>query len=145
VLFDNPQAVTEVLKELKEADLGLPAVVSDIFENVERCFEKVGLKHHTANLSLGIWGNTEKLPSDDILEVITMCGHAMVSANLVKTMVEEIKAGRKTPEEAAKVLASQCACGVFNPARAAKLLAINILSPNRRQSISIRLSQNAKS
>jgi len=137
--------VTEVLKELKEADLGLPVVVSGIFENVDRCLEKVGLKHHTANFSLGIWGNTEKLPSDDILEVITMCGHAMVSANLVKTMVEEIKAGRKTPEEAAKVLASQCVCEVFNPARAAKLLATNILSPNRRQSISIRLSQNAKS
>ena len=52
-----------------------------------------------------------------------MCGHAMISANLVKSMVQEIKAGTKTPEEAAKVLAPQCACGIFNPARAAKLLA----------------------
>lgn len=144
-VFDNPQAVREVLKELKEADLGLSVVVSGIFENVDRCLEEAGLRHHTANFSLGIWGKTEKLPSDAILEVTTMCGHAMVSSNLVKTMVEEIKAGRKTPEEAAKVLASQCACGVFNPARAAKLLATKILNPNRRQSISIRLSQNAKS
>ena len=122
-VFVNKEAVTEVLKELEEADLGMSVVVSGIFESVDECIEKVGLKHHTANFSLGIWGKTEKLPSDDILEVITMCGHAMVSANLVKAMVAEIRAGTKTPEAAAKVLAPQCACGIFNPARAAKLLA----------------------
>ena len=122
-VFVNKETVTEVLKELKEADLGMSVVVSSIFENVDECIEKAGLKHHTANFSLGIWGKTEKLPSNDILEVTTMCGHAMVSPNLVTTMVDEIKAGRKTSEEAAKVLAPQCACGIFNPARAAKLLA----------------------
>ena len=122
-VFVNKEVVTEVLKELEEADLGMSVVVSGIFENVDECIEKAGLKHHTANFSLGIWGRTEKLPSDNILEVATMCGHAMVSANLIKTMVEEIKAGAKTPEEAAKVLAPQCACGIFNPDRAAKLLA----------------------
>ena len=121
-VFDNKETVTEVLKELEEADLGMSVVVSGIFKNVDECIEKAGLKHHTANFSLGIWGRTEKLPSNDILEVTTMCGHAMVSANLVKAMVAEIKAGTKTPEAAAKVLMPQCACGVFNPARAAKLL-----------------------
>jgi len=122
-VFVSKDVVSEVLKELKEADLGMSVVVSGIFENVDECAEKAGLKHHTANFSLGIWGKTEKLPSNDILEVTTMCGHAMVSANLVRAMVKEIKAGRKTPEEAAKVLAPQCACGIFNPKRAAKLLA----------------------
>ncbi len=121
-VFNNQEAVTEVLKELKEADMGLSTIVSGIFESVDECLEKAGLKHHTANFSLGIWGNTKRLPSDDILEIITMCGHAMIATNLVKAMVEEVKAGRKTPEEAAKRLAPQCACGIFNPARAAKLL-----------------------
>ncbi|TET67711.1 MAG: hypothetical protein E3J40_02740 [Dehalococcoidia bacterium] len=121
-VFDNKEAVTAVLKELKEAGLGISVVVSGIFENVDECIEKAGLKHHTANFSLGIWGRTEKLPSNDILEVTTMCGHALIAPNLVKAMVEEIKAGTKTPEAAAKVLMPQCACGVFNPARAAKLL-----------------------
>jgi hypothetical protein len=51
-----------------------------------------------------------------------MCGHALVAPNLVREMVKEIKAGTKTPEEAAKVLAPQCACGVFNTRRAAKLM-----------------------
>jgi hypothetical protein len=123
VVFDNPRTLTKFLKEVKEADLGLSVVVSGIFEIVDKCLEEAGLKHHTANFSLGIWGKTEKLPSNDILEVTTMCGHAMISANLVRAMVDEVKAGRKTPEEAAKVLAPQCACGIFNPARAAKLLA----------------------
>ncbi len=122
-VFVNKETVTEALKELKEADLGISVVVSGIFENVDECIEKAGLKHHTANFSLGIWGRTEKLPSNDILEVTTMCGHAMIAPNLVKSMVAEIKAGTKTPEAAAKVLAPQCACGIFNPARTAKLLA----------------------
>ena len=123
VVFDNPQALTEFLRDLKEADLGLSVVVSGIFENVDECLEKAGLKHHTANFSLGIWGKTEKLPSNDILELTTMCGHGLIATNLVKAMVKEIKAGTKTPEEAAKVLAPNCTCGIFNPARAAKLLA----------------------
>jgi hypothetical protein len=98
-------------------------VVSGIFETVDRCLEEAGLKHHTANFSLGIWGKTEKLPPNEILEVATMCGHAMISANLVKAMIEEVRAGRKTPEEAARVLTPNCTCGIFNPVRAAKLMA----------------------
>jgi len=122
-VFDNPQAVTDMLNELKKADLGMSVVVSGIYENVDKCIEKAGLKHHTGNFSLGIWGKTEKLPPNDILEVTTMCGHALISANLVRAMVQDIKAGTKTPEEAAKILAPQCACGVFNTKRAAKLMA----------------------
>jgi len=122
-VFVKPEQVASVLQDLKEADLGMSVVVSGIFENVDKCVEKAGLKHHTANFSLGIWGNTKRLPSDDILEVATMCGHAMISANLIKSAVDEIKAGRKTPDEAARMLAPQCACGIFNPARAAKLMA----------------------
>ena len=122
-VFVKKEEVVDALKELKEADVGMSVVVSGIFENVDQCLEKAGLKHHTANFSLGIWGKTEKLPSDDILEITTMCGHAMIAPNLVKAMAGEIKTGRKTPEEAAKVLAPHCACGIFNPDRAAKLLA----------------------
>ena len=121
-VFCNPEDVTAVLKEVKEADLGLSVVVSGIFEKVDDCIEKAALKHHTANFSLGTWGRTEKLPPYEILEVTTMCGHAMIAPNLVKEMVKEIKAGTKTPEDAAKLLAPQCACGVFNTRRTAKLL-----------------------
>jgi len=122
-VFVKQDQVVDVLKELEEAGLGMSVVVSGIFEKVDECLAKAGLKHHTANFSLGIWGKTEKLPSNDVLEIHTMCGHAMISANLIKSMVDEVKTGRKTADEAAKVLAPQCACGIFNPDRAAKLLA----------------------
>ncbi len=121
-VFDNPADLTEFLKEVKEADLGLSIVVSGIFEKVDECFEKAGLKHHTANFSLGIWGKQELLPDDDTLEVTTMCGHGMIPTNLVRVMVNEIREGRRTPEAAAKLLAPNCSCGIFNPVRAAELL-----------------------
>jgi hypothetical protein len=120
--FATQEDVTAVLKELKEADLGISVTVGGIFDKVDACLAQAGLKHHTANFSLGIWGRTEKLPADDILEVTTMCGHGMISANRVRRMVSDVKAGVWTPEEAAALLAPACACGVFNPVRTAKLL-----------------------
>ncbi len=121
-VFVRQDQVVDVLKDLEKAGLGMSVVLSGIFEKVDECLSKAGLKHHTANFSLGIWGKTEKLPGNDILEITTMCGHAMISVNLVKSMADEVKAGRKTADEAAKVLVPQCACGIFNPDRAAKLL-----------------------
>ena len=121
-VFTNQEDVTAALKELKEKDLGISVIVSGIYEKVDECLAKAGLKHHTGNFSLGIWGRTEKLPSNDVLEVTTMCGHALIAPNLVKEMVKEIKAGTKAPEEAARLLAPQCACGVFNIKRAADLM-----------------------
>lgn len=121
-VFVKPEQVVDTLKELDKAGVGMSVVVSGVFQKVDECLSKAGLKHHTANFSLGIWGKTEKLPGEDILEVHTMCGHAMIAPNLIRSMVDEVKAGRKTAAEAAKVLAPQCACGIFNPDRAAKLL-----------------------
>jgi hypothetical protein len=46
----------------------------------------------------------------------------MVSPSLVKRLVEPIKKGEITIEEAARELSKQCACGIFNPSRAAELL-----------------------
>jgi hypothetical protein len=122
-VFDNQQAVTEVLRELKEADLGLSVVVSGVLDSINECCQQAGLKRHTVEFSLGIWGRTEKLPSDDILEVTTMCGHGLLSANLVRSLVEDIKKGAMSPDSATRELARHCCCGVFNPARAATLLA----------------------
>lgn len=122
-VFDNPHAVTQVLKELKEVDLGMSVVVAGILDSVNECCQKARLKRHTVELSLGIWGKTEKLPSNDILEVTSMCGHGLISASLVNSLVGEIKAGAKTPEDATREMTPNCTCGIFNPARAAKLLA----------------------
>jgi len=121
-VFTDSDTATNVLKELKDADLGMSVVVSGPFDSVDCICEKAGLKPHSLDYSGGIWGNTKKLPAKEVQEVTTMCGHAMVASNLVKSLVDDIKAKRTTAEEAGKELAKQCACGIFNPVRAAELM-----------------------
>ena len=122
VVFKDKDTLTRFLKELKKANLGLSTVVSGLYDEVKTCCAALGDKIHTAEHSLGIHGKTQKLPPENILEVTTMCGHALVSSNLIKGMVEEVKKGKKTLEAAADELARHCACGIFNPYRAAQLL-----------------------
>jgi hypothetical protein len=57
-----------------------------------------------------------------VLMLSTMCGHGMVSHALAKKMIDWVKEGRRTPEQAAGYLTRFCSCGVFNPARAARVL-----------------------
>jgi len=122
-VFDNKDAVVAMLKDLVEADLGLSVVVSGIATEVHDACKKVGLERHTVEHSLGRWGRDDKLPPREILEITNMCGHSMVPAQLVYKMLDEIKKGKRSVESAAQELTKPCACGVFNPARAARLLA----------------------
>ncbi len=124
VLFDNEAQVVAFMKDLKQADLGLSVVISGLFSVVNKCAKEAGLKPHTVEYSLGVWGNTERLPVPEVLEVTTMCGHGLLSSNLVKSLVNDIKSGAKTSDVAAKELARSCCCGVFNPTRASQLLSI---------------------
>ena len=52
----------------------------------------------------------------------TMCGHGMISHSLSKKMIDWVKEGRRTPEQAVSYLARFCSCGVFNPSRAKRIL-----------------------
>ena len=121
-VFTNQDTVMKVLKDLKEADLGLSVVVSGPFGCVGELCRAAGLSPHSVDYSGDIWGKRDKLPPDEILEVTTMCGHAMVASNLVKSLIDEIRAGERSPEDAGKELARICECGIFNPARATELL-----------------------
>ncbi len=89
---------------------------------MEKLCSEIGLSPHTVEYSLGIHGNTKKLPDENLLEITTMCGHAMVSPNLVIDLVKQIDTGETTHEEASKELSRMCDCGIFNPFRAEKLL-----------------------
>jgi hypothetical protein len=51
-----------------------------------------------------------------------MCGHGLVATKLAKAMIKEVKAGRKTLDEAAIKLAQPCFCGIFNTERAKQIL-----------------------
>lgn len=121
-IFDDSVLLTNMLKDLKEEELGISVVVSGLFEHVGKCCKEAGLRPHTINQSLGRWGKTERLPSDDVLELNTMCGHGMVSVGLINDVVTQIKEGRSTPEEAAETLFAPCVCGILNTKRAANLL-----------------------
>ena len=122
-VFDDINKLEAALRELKEADLGMSVVVSGLSDRVGECCQKVGLQIHSMDQSLGVWGKTELLPGKEVLEITTMCGHAMVATNLVEKMIEDIKKGKTTPEKAARKLAKTCECGIFNPNRAVELLA----------------------
>lgn len=52
----------------------------------------------------------------------TMCGHAMISAGLVKQIRKAVTEGRMEPQTAAKILAKPCYCGIFNLTRAEDML-----------------------
>jgi hypothetical protein len=71
---------------------------------------------------LGLEGATGKLPESNVLMLSTMCGHGMVSHGLAKKMIDWVKEGRRTPEQAAGYMTRFCSCGVFNPVRAARVL-----------------------
>ena len=123
VVFDDLAKVEAVLRDLVAEDFDLSVVVSGLTDATRECCQKVGLEVHTVSQSLGIRGNISRLPSKEVLEITTMCGHGMTASGLVEAMIDEVKKGRTTPEKAAETLAKPCECGIFNPTRAAELLA----------------------
>ena len=121
-VFKDAETLKACLRELKERNFGISVVVSGVYEEVGKICAGAGLAPHTVNQSLGIHGNTAKLPDEQVLEIITMCGHAMVSSYLVIHLVEKIREGKMSYEKAARELSKMCDCGVFNPYRAEKIL-----------------------
>jgi hypothetical protein len=121
-VFKDRETLTNCLKEIKERNFGMSVVVSGLYKEIGKTCAETGLKPHTVNISLGIHGNTKKLPEKNVLEIHTMCGHAMVSSKLIIQMVENIKAGEISHEAAAKELSRMCDCGIFNTYRAGKVL-----------------------
>lgn len=96
-VFTDEEPVARLLADLEREDLGVSVVVSGLFDRVGECARKAGLRQHTLEYSLGIWGRTDLLPDKDILQVTTMCGHGMVSARLVRRLVSEVRRGRRRP------------------------------------------------
>lgn len=96
-VFKDRDTLVEVMKALREADYGYSVVVSGLVDDVDCCAKKAGIQRHAVDLSLGIWGAVQKLPDEQVMEITTMCGHAMISANLVYKMIDDIKRARSRP------------------------------------------------
>ena len=122
VVFDDLDRVVRFVQEVKDVDLGMSVVISSLFYSSMECCTKARLTPHSIEHSLGIWGKKKKLAPQKELELTTMCGHGLISANLVDSLVQDLKSGRTTADAASLELAKQCECGIFNPARGAELL-----------------------
>lgn len=121
-VFHERDTLRDALAELKERDFGISIVVSGLIDEVFAVCDEVGLQPHTVDLSLGVWGKQSLLPKAELLEITTMCGHAMTSATLVEDYVAKVRAGHISAEQAAAELGKPCVCGVFNQVRATELL-----------------------
>jgi hypothetical protein len=121
-VFDNRAAAEDFVNAIREADLGLSINISTSIDGAEQCCDAAHLCRHSVGYSLGFEGKTEHLPNEDVLKLSTMCGHGMVSASLAKKMIDWVKEGRRTPEQAVTYLTRFCSCGVFNPARGKRIL-----------------------
>ncbi len=122
-VFTNQEVVKRVLKDISEADLGISVIVSGIFDNIFHIANEVGITQpRTVNISLGILGKTNRLSPEASLEILTQCGHGLVSKSLVNVLLEQVRTQKKSAEQAAAEMARQCVCGAFNPVRAAKLI-----------------------
>ncbi|WP_297609647.1 hypothetical protein [uncultured Sutterella sp.] len=122
-VFRSIDDVTEVLSDLKREDLGLSIVVSGLFDQVSKACCNTGLKPHTVNISLGLFGKTERLPEEPVLEIASVCGYNMISFALIQKLVRDIECGNLDPESAARKVAASCRCGVFNWERASRVFA----------------------
>ncbi len=120
--FDSKEKMLEVVRRIKEEDLGLSVVLSGLNEDILDMCQELDIKPHSVNYSLGVHGATELLPPEEVLELITMCGHGMISKDLVVKAIEEVKKGKKSPYDAAVMVGQPCVCGIFNVSRAEKLL-----------------------
>ena len=121
-VFTDLDTLQKVIGDLIQADLRISINISGLLDEVQRCCRKVGLERHSVEHSLGIWGAKDLLPEREILEVNTLCGHGLVSFNLIRKMVEYVRIRRLTAQEAARIMAKCCECGAFNPVRAEQLL-----------------------
>ena len=121
-IFDSANAMEGFLREVKAADWGLSVNVAGLTDAVQAAARRAGITRHSVEYSLGFQGARDRLPERAVLELSTMCGHSMVSPNLARKMLDWVREGRRTPEQAAACMGRFCSCGVFNPARAARLL-----------------------
>ena len=121
-VFTDLGTLQQVVEELIRADLGLSINISGLLEEVKECCQRAGLQRHSVEHSLGFWGSKDRLPEREILIFHTMCGHGMVSFNLIRKMIEYVKLRRLTPQKASKIMAKCCECAAFNPVRAEMLL-----------------------
>ncbi len=121
-VFSSRDKARKALKELKDADLGISVTISGLIDDVFAMGRELGIVPHTVNLSLGVYGRTDLLPNQEVLDLTTMCGHGMVPAGLATKYLEEVRAGKIPAKECSRRMGAACICGIFNLDRAEEIL-----------------------
>ncbi len=121
--FSDAEAIRRLVAALKREELGISVNISGLADEVDAILRSQGIVRHSIEHSLGVLGRTDRLPTRQILELSTMCGHGLVSHNYARKMIDWVKLGKLTPRQAARHLAKPCVCGAFNIDRAEALLA----------------------
>ncbi len=122
-VFSNPRAAVKFLRILKKEELNQSILLSGVITELVRICKAAGVTPCYANMSLGVFGNTSRLTDPRTLSITTMCGHQRIPAKYVQALQHDVDQGKMTAEEAAKKMGGLCMCGVFNPDRAAGILA----------------------
>ncbi len=121
-VFASEEQAQACLKEVVDADFGISVNMSTSVENAKRAAESCGIKRHSVEYALAFKDPHDHLPNSQVLGLSTMCGHGMVSFNMAKKMLDMVREGRRTPDQAIATLVRLCPCGVYNPERAKRLL-----------------------
>jgi hypothetical protein len=121
-IFDSAEKLKKALAKIKEADEGISVVVSGKIDRVREIAAEIGIDPHMVNLSLGIHGRRDCLPPADVREFTTMCGHGLVSPNLVRDTIRRVKTGKISERKGCEIIAAPCVCGIHNPSRSRELL-----------------------
>lgn len=124
-VFTRRAQVVEFLQRMKEKDTGLSIVITGVLSEVLPACEEAEVTPHSINYSLGVWGKKENLPDDTTLSITTMCGHHMIPPKYVEHMMDQVRKGRLTADEAAIKLANFCYCGIFNQVRCSDIISEN--------------------
>lgn len=121
-VFNSRDKAIACFKELAAADFGLSVNISTAVENARLVAQACGRHRHSVEYALKFYDPHNHLPNSQILELSTMCGHGMVSFNMARKMLDMVREGRRTPEQAVATLVRFCPCGVYNPDRAKRII-----------------------
>src|SRR5688500_6303769 len=121
-VFASAEQAHACLKEVVAADFGLSVNMSTSVENARHAAATCGIKRHSVEYALSFHDPHDHLPNSQILGLSTMCGHGMVSFNMARKMLDMVREGRRSSEQAVATLTRLCPCGVYNPERAKRLI-----------------------
>lgn len=121
--FATKKKAFTALKKIKELDTGMSVTVSGPTGDILEMCKEYGIKPHSINLSLDVWGKKEKLPSEDVLELVTMCGHGLVGRPIIEETLQKVREGKLSPQKATVNIGHLCICGIYNTERAEHLFA----------------------